>query len=243
LLTLTSLAGFLQILVEGQDHQPHPPPPLDLGVVEIAAPRNEATSAPAADLSPPPADAAPQPEPEPEPPPAPAKDETVEMPVTPPPPPPPEPTVETKPPPKPNPKPAPASPPRRVAPKSENPKPVEPTTPAPPSSTSSHPLQAAPSAPNRASPGIGNMGARAIYQPLPQIPPALRRRAVELVAVARFHVAASGAADVELIEPTSDPELNRALLASLKTWRFFPAMDQGRPVASSIEIRIPISVQ
>lgn len=90
---------------------------------------------------------------------------------------------------------------------------------------------------------MGNMGARAIYQPLPDIPAALRRHALELVAVARFHVAANGAAEVELIAPTSDPELNRALLASLRNWRFFPAMDQGRPVASTIEIRIPISVQ
>jgi protein TonB len=87
------------------------------------------------------------------------------------------------------------------------------------------------------------MGARALYKPPPEIPAALRRRALELVAVARFRVAADGSAAVELIEPTSDPELNRALLDKLKTWRFFPAMEQGRPVASSLDLRIPISVQ
>jgi protein TonB len=87
------------------------------------------------------------------------------------------------------------------------------------------------------------MGARVLYKPLPEIPPALRRRALELVAVARFRVAANGSATVELIEPTSDTELNRALRDTLKTWRFFPAMEQGRPVASSLDIRIPISVQ
>ncbi len=87
------------------------------------------------------------------------------------------------------------------------------------------------------------MGARAIYRPLPEIPEALRRRAVELVAVARFRVAADGSAEVELIEPTPDPGLNRALLETLKKWRFFPAMEDGKPVASSIDIRIPISVR
>lgn len=87
------------------------------------------------------------------------------------------------------------------------------------------------------------MGARALYKPLPEIPEALRRRTLELVAVARFRVAVDGSATVELIEPTSDPQLNRILLDKLRTWHFFPATEQGRPVVSSLDIRIPISVQ
>jgi protein TonB len=71
----------------------------------------------------------------------------------------------------------------------------------------------------------------------------LRHRNIEAVAVARFRVAANGSADVELIEPTGLPELNRALVDSLKRWRFFPGMQDGKPVASTIEIRIPISVK
>jgi protein TonB len=87
------------------------------------------------------------------------------------------------------------------------------------------------------------MGARAIYKPLPEIPEPLRQRNIEMVAVARFQVAADGAAQVALIEPTSDPDLNRALLDSLKRWRFFPSMQDGKPVPSTVEIRIPISVR
>jgi len=87
------------------------------------------------------------------------------------------------------------------------------------------------------------MGARALYQPLPEIPDALRRRSIDAVALARFRVAADGSAQVELIEPTSDPDLNRALLDSLRRWRFFPAMQNGQPVASSVDIRIPVSVK
>jgi protein TonB len=87
------------------------------------------------------------------------------------------------------------------------------------------------------------MGARALYQPLPEIPEELRRRAIDLVAVARFRVAANGSAEVELIEPTQDAALNRALIETLKKWRFFPALEGGKPKASTIEIRIPISIR
>jgi protein TonB len=78
---------------------------------------------------------------------------------------------------------------------------------------------------------------------LPEIPEALRHREIALVAVARFRVASTGSAQVELITATSDPELNRVLLEALKRWRFFPAMQDGKPVASTVEIRIPISVR
>jgi protein TonB len=154
-----------------------------------------------------------------------------------------------------------ASPPRIEAPPAPTP-PVseEPLTPAPPATVTAPPL--APAAPSAAPPapsplaavppprgpqdGVGGtdrMSARAIYKPMPEIPEALRRRTVDLVAVARFRVEASGSAQVELIEPTPDPDLNHALLDSLRRWRFFPATQGGRPVASTIEIRIPVSVR
>jgi protein TonB len=94
-----------------------------------------------------------------------------------------------------------------------------------------------------APPGGATSAARAILRPLPEIPDALRRRAVTLVAVARFQVAASGAAEVELIAATPDPEFNRLLLTALKQWRFFPALVAGKPVASRLDIRIPLTVQ
>jgi periplasmic protein TonB len=92
-------------------------------------------------------------------------------------------------------------------------------------------------------PGGNSMGARAILKPMPAIPDVLRRRALDLVAVARFRVAADGSTQVELIEPTPDPELNRALMDALRRWKFFPAISNGKPVASTVDIRIPISVK
>ena len=133
---------------------------------------------------------------------------------------------------KPEPAPAPA---RRPLPKKAEapPKPVPQSAPQP----------AAPTTTQSTAPPPGNMSARALYQPMPEIPEALRRSQLALVAVARFHVAANGASNVELIQPTPEPTLNTALLEALKRWKFFPAMENGRPIDSTIDIRIPISVR
>ena len=105
------------------------------------------------------------------------------------------------------------------------------------------PLLAPTPAPRSGPRGGGSAGARAIYQPMPEIPDGLRHRSVDITAVARFKVAANGSARVELTEPTADSDLNRALLEALGRWRFFPAMQDGKPIASTLEIRIPISVR
>lgn len=86
-------------------------------------------------------------------------------------------------------------------------------------------------------------GARAISQPIPQIPEELRQDALSTSAVARFHVAPDGTTTAELIKPTPNPKLNRLLLTTLKNWRFFPAMKDGKPVASTEEIVIKIQVK
>jgi protein TonB len=125
---------------------------------------------------------------------------------------------------------------------------VPPTTAAP--STAGDPSTQAPvsaavpaARPQGAPSGTDNMSARAIYRPMPEIPESLRHRTVEMVAVARFRVTADGSAQVELTGPTGDPDLNRVLLETLKRWRFFPAMQAGKPIVSTIDIRIPISVK
>ena len=78
---------------------------------------------------------------------------------------------------------------------------------------------------------------------MPELPDDLRHRNVEWIAVARFHIEPDGSATVELIEPTAEPRVNRLLLDALRRWRFFPAIRSGRPVASTLDLRIPISVR
>lgn len=87
-----------------------------------------------------------------------------------------------------------------------------------------------------------NSGARAIFQPRPQIPDDLRSMSFKLSARARFNIAADGSVKVELIKPTPNPRLNRILLDSLRKWRFIPAIKNGAPVASSLEMDFKMEV-
>jgi protein TonB len=78
---------------------------------------------------------------------------------------------------------------------------------------------------------------------MPRIPDELRRHRIDAVAVVLFRVAADGSATVELREATDDPRLNQVLLEGFRRWRFFPAMVQGRAVASILELRVPVEVR
>jgi periplasmic protein TonB len=91
--------------------------------------------------------------------------------------------------------------------------------------------------------GSDTAGARALYAPVPKIPDDLREDTLDTVAVAHFKVGYDGQVDVDLVKPTTNPELNQILLDTLKQWRFFPAMRSGVAIASEFDVRIPITVQ
>jgi len=123
------------------------------------------------------------------------------------------------------------------------------TTPRPPSAPTEPPRSAASPPPPLAQPpeedGLsgGTGAARAIIQPTPVIPPELRRHVMNLVAIVRFTIAADGAAKAELEEATPDPRLNQVLLDAFQRWRFFPATEHGKPVASTLTLRVPVRVE
>lgn len=85
-------------------------------------------------------------------------------------------------------------------------------------------------------------GARALFQPMPTIPDSLRVQAMQARVIARFSISEKGETDVELLQPSQSPELNRLLLKTLKTWRFFPAIKEGKPIASFQNIAINLSI-
>ncbi len=97
--------------------------------------------------------------------------------------------------------------------------------------------------PQNGSPGGDEMGARAIYSPKPEIPEEYRQDALDVLVVARFHVAADGTVKVELIIATSIPELNQSVLNTLSTWKFFPAVKDGKPVDSVQDVRFRLQVK
>ena len=156
----------------------------------------------------------------------------------------PEPVKISKPIAAPKPQPVPEQP-QFVAPKETTTAPVPPQeqlpaqtrTPPPPPPPSSTPTS------RNSTSDTGNMGAQAIDKPLPKIPDDLREQAFSVVAMARFRIAADGTATVELATPTPNPRLNRLLLDTLKNWKFFPAMRDGKPVASVQEIRVQFEVK
>ena len=181
--------------------------------------------------------------PEPLPEPKPIEAQVIELPPPEAPPPPREPIKINKPIAPPTPQPVPEKP-QFVAPKETTTAPVPPQEqlPAQTRAPPPPPTSSAPTSRNSTS-DTGNMGAQAIDKPLPKIPDDLREQAFSVAAVARFRIAVDGTATVELATPTPNPRLNRLLLDTLKTWKFFPAMKDGKPVASVQEIRVQFEVK
>jgi len=167
-------------------------------------------------------------------------------PVPPPPRPEPKPKPVVRPLPRKEPAPAPEPPPPPAAlqepPKSVVPEPPAPApAPPPPPPAPAPPPQAAPPA-KSAEFGGGHTAARAIFQPLPKIPGELQTEAMTAVAVARFHIEPDGSATVELVKPTANPKVNRIILETLRTWKFFPEIQNGKPVPSVQELKINVDI-
>ena len=132
--------------------------------------------------------------------------------------------------------------PQFVAPKETTTAPVPPQEQLPPQPRTSPPPSPAPVS-RSSTTDTGNMGAQVLDKPLPKIPDDLREQAFSVAAMARFRIAADGTATVELATPTPNPRLNRLLLDTLKNWKFFPAMKDGKPVASVQDIRVQFEVK
>ena len=69
-----------------------------------------------------------------------------------------------------------------------------------------------------------------------------REQAYQTVATARFTIHVDGSVEVELVKATPWPRLNQLLLETLRRWRFFPALRDGRPIESTQEIRVHFNV-
>ena len=119
--------------------------------------------------------------------------------------------------------------------------PIAKSNPAPepmPPATPARPNPPAPAAP----PGTENMGARVLYQPIPKRPDELRNETVNTMAIARFHIRTDGSTEVELLKATSSPRINQIIFNTLKTWKFFPALREGKPTPSTQDIKVNIEI-
>lgn len=130
--------------------------------------------------------------------------------------------------------PSPTAPPAPSAPTAAQSQPVNgPAPPSTPPTDSAKPPAAA----------SGDSAAHPLAQPLPTLPDDLREQAYQMVATARFLVHTDGSVEVDLIRPTPNPRLNQILLTALRQWRFFPAMQSGRPVESRLDVRVHFNVE
>ncbi len=129
---------------------------------------------------------------------------------------------------------------------------LEPPQPTPPPVAPENPQPAPappppPPPPQKTEPSInsdqGNSGAYAIVKPEPKIPDDLIDDAVKYRASIKFNIATDGTVTVELTKPTPNPTLNRLYLDTFKNWKFYPAMVDGKPVASSQTISPKINPQ
>jgi protein TonB len=141
----------------------------------------------------------------------------------------------------------PTTPPAAFSPGSAPPPAVpSPTPSAPPLASATPPASAAsraPAATDLTANALGHTGARAITQPLPEIPDDLRDAAYHAIALVRFSIHPDGSVDVQLLQATQQPRLNQLLLAALHKWRFFPATEDGKPVESHQDVRVHLVVQ
>lgn len=73
----------------------------------------------------------------------------------------------------------------------------------------------------------------------PEYPREAQRRGVSGRVLLRVDVGADGAAtNVDFVQRSGSPELDRAAMNAVRKWRFAPARRDGKPVASSVQVPI-----
>jgi TonB family protein len=88
----------------------------------------------------------------------------------------------------------------------------------------------------------GHSEARLLVQSEPELPAELSDRAFSFDVTARLDVGIDGAVtSVILAQPTPEPYFNQALVVALQKWHYYPAVDSGKPVASTVEVHFTIS--
>jgi protein TonB len=171
-----------------------------------------------------------------------AREEASPQPVAPAEPPP----VPEPPPPPPEPAPPPAPPVVREKPESA-PRRAEPPTPSESPAASEAGATTVESAPGQpASAPQPSMAARPRYKtnPEPAYPVSARRRRQEGSVLLRVHVSAAGRPEAVSIRRSSGFEvLDEAAVEAVRRWEFEPALVDGRPVASEVEIPIRFELE
>lgn len=85
--------------------------------------------------------------------------------------------------------------------------------------------------------------AKPTFNPPPEIPSAEREQCMRTFCVARFWISADGKSKVKLLTHSGSHEIDDITLATLRRWKFKPAMLDGMPVESTRRIKVEFEVQ
>lgn len=84
--------------------------------------------------------------------------------------------------------------------------------------------------------------AKPTFNPPPDIPTERKELCFKSFCLARFYIASDGKAKVKLVSSSGSKEIDEITLATLRRWKFSPAMLDGKPVASTRRIKVEFEV-
>ncbi len=84
--------------------------------------------------------------------------------------------------------------------------------------------------------------AQPIYSPEPEITAEMKEQCFKSACTAKFIIKADGKISVSLLSSCGSQEVDDIALATLRRWKFRPAMLDGQPVDSTRKIRIEFEV-
>lgn len=90
--------------------------------------------------------------------------------------------------------------------------------------------------------GSDNMGARILTKKSLEVPEEFRDQPMKLQVKVRFHIEADGRFKIELITPTENPAINRSIKEQLKQVQVAPAIKNGVPVSSTLDVSYELEV-
>jgi protein TonB len=85
--------------------------------------------------------------------------------------------------------------------------------------------------------------AKPTFNPQPEIPTSAREECMRASCVARFWIDPEGKTKVKLLTHSGSNEIDDITLATLRRWKFKPAMLDGKPVESTRRIKVEFEVQ
>ncbi len=87
------------------------------------------------------------------------------------------------------------------------------------------------------------INAKVLESPQPEIPDDFKDEAFKSSVMARFSIAADGKFVVKLLESSGNEDIDKLVLATLKKWKFQPAMLDEKPVPSNRKLKIELEIE